>query len=352
MKHIFVALVMALLFATAVATPVFAQGPRPGDRMCTGGSIVLDATSVVDNVFLFGCGARISSEAHVQRDVISFGGQVVLEQGAQVDRSIIIIGSGGPIQISGNVGRDMVVVGSSLTLESSAVVGHDVILVGGTLDRKEGAVVRGRIERGQPSVTVSPGTPFRNVGFGSPFDLFGIVRSLISGFLFTLGLVAVGMLTVSFWPSQTSQVGRVALDSALPSLGVGCLTVIVALTLGIGLIVTLCGIPFAVVLFFALALAWLVGWIAVGQVAGRKILDPLHVRESLKTPVVAVIVGLILLALISLAPIIGWFISVITATIGIGAVVLSRFGTRPYPSNAPALSPAPPATPSTNVTNL
>lgn len=355
MKHIFVAVVLALFFATTVATPALAQGPRTGDRLCTGGSAVLNSKDVVDNMILVGCGARISSGARVQRDIVSIGGQVVLEEEARVERSIVVVGSSGPVQISGTVGRDVVVVGAGLTLEPTAVIEHDVVVVGGTIVRKEGAVVRGRTERGEPSVRIPavPPSPLSppNVRTSSPLDLFGVVRSLITGFLFTLGLIAVGMLTVSFWPSQTQQVGRVALDSALPSLGVGCLTQIVTITLGIALVITLCGIPIAAVMFLALALAWLVGWIAVGQMAGSKILDPLNVRESLKTPIVAVIVGIVLLALISLAPIIGWFVSMIAATIGIGAVVLSRFGTRSYPATPSALPPTTTSTPPSNVTS-
>ncbi len=357
MKHIFVAVVLALLFATVVATPAFAQGPRASDHVCTGGSVVLNSEDVVGNLILFGCGARISSGARVQRDVVSFGGQVVLEPEAQVGRSVVVFGSRGPVQIAGTLGQDVVVFGAGLTLESSAVVGHDVTVVGGAIDRKAGAVVRGRTDRGGPTMTIPPAPPAPplppspNVRVSSPFDFFGILRSIITGFLFTLGLVAVGMLTVSFWPSQTQQVGRVALDSALPSLGVGCLTQIVTLTLGIALVITLCGIPIAAVMFIALALAWLVGWIAIGQVAGSKILNPLNVRESLKTPVVAVIVGIVLLALISLAPIIGWFVSGIAATIGIGAVVLSRFGTRSYPTTPSALPPATTNAPPANVTS-
>ncbi len=356
MKHIYLAILFALA-TTLIATPVFAQTTRGGDRICTSGSLVLNSEDVVDSLILFGCGARISSNAHVRKDIVSFGGQVVVEQGARVDRDVVIFGTGlrftssrsdsaidqavlkdvGPNQIAGTVGRDVAVVIGDLVLEPSADIGRNVTVVSGTIEQKEGAIVRGRSVREPPSVRAPIAPPPPSLDVAS--SIASMIASIIRGFLFTLGLVAVGVFIVAVWPQQTSQVSQVARDSALPSLGVGCLTIIVALTLGIGLIVTLCGIPIAALLFLALALAWLVGWIALGEFTGRKVLEPLHVRDSLKTPIAAVVVGVILLTLIGLAPIIGWFATTIAATIGIGAVVLTRFGTRSYPSSPSALAP-------------
>ncbi len=345
MKHTILPVALAILFAALGVTPAFAQGPRAADRFCSAGTTVVQANDVVDSVILIGCGARISSGARVHRDIVSIGGQVVVEQGAQIERSVVVVGSRGPIQIGGTVGRDVVLVGADLTLDSTADIGRDVAVVGGTIERKEGAVVRGRSVRGDPSVR----TPFvptpPNLVVAS--SLGRIISFVLTAITFTLGLLAVGILMVSFWPAQTREVGRVALDSALPSLGVGCLTIVVAITLGTALVLTLCGIPFAAVMFLALGLAWLVGWIALGQVAGGKVMEPLHVRESLKTPIAAVVVGIVLLALLGFAPIIGWFVSLMVATLGVGAVVLTRFGTQPYPQAPTALAPATPSAPTT-----
>jgi hypothetical protein len=335
----FLLTVALVVIATFSATPVFAQAARVGDRVCTGGSIVLDSNAVVDNVILFGCGARISSGAHVQRDVVSLGGQVIVEQEAKIDRSVVVVGSALPVQIAGSVEQDVVAVLADVTLDSTAVVGRDLVVVRGRIDQKEGAVVRGRSVRPEPSARIPPVTP-RPLFPGNSLDLFGIARSIVSGILFTVSLAAIGMFVVAVWPQQTTQVSQVARDSAIPSLGVGCLTIIVAITLGIGLIVTLCGIPVAVLLFMALMLAWLVGWIALSEFVGSRVLAPFNLRDSLKTPIVAVVLGVVLLALIGLPPFIGWFITTIAATIGIGAVVLTRFGTRSYP----APSTVPPAT--------
>jgi hypothetical protein len=358
MKHILLAVALAFLVAPLIATPVFAQAPRGGDRVCTSGSLVLNSDEVVDSVILFGCGARISSGAHVRKDIASFGGQVIAEQGARIDGDVVIFGTGlrfsssrsdstgtdgavlkdvGANHIASTVGGDVAVIIGDLVLESTADIGRNVTVVSGAIERKEGAIVRGRLVR-EPSSIRPPVAPL-SPNLDAASSIGSMIGSLISGFLFTVGLAAIGMFMVSVWPQQTNQVSQVARDSALPSLGVGCLTIVVALTMGIGLIVTLCGIPIAALVFLALSLAWLVGWIALGEFTGSKVLEPLHVRDSLKTPIAAVVVGVVLLALIGLVPIIGWFVTTVAATIGIGAVVLTRFGTRSYPASPSGLAP-------------
>ena len=84
-------------------------------------------------------------------------------------------------------------------------------------------------------------------------------------------------------------------------MGVGCLTVFVALTLGILLIITICGIPFGLLVLLSLVVAWIFGWIALGRMTGEKVLEAIKVREIL--PIVAVVVGILVLTIVSFVPI-------------------------------------------------
>ena len=49
-------------------------------------------------------------------------------------------------------------------------------------------------------------------------------------------------------------------------------------------------------------------------------------------PVLAVIVGILILMIVGQVPILGWLVSCIVGLLGMGAVVLTRFGTRVYPT--------------------
>ena len=96
----------------------------------------------------------------------------------------------------------------------------------------------------------------------------------------------------------------------------------------IGLIVS---IPLALIVLLGLLAAWILGSVAIGWMIGEQIVQALTTRQPTRnTRYLQVIVGLIALALLSSLPFIGWLISIGTGLLGLGAVLLSRFGTRLY----------------------
>ena len=344
MKRFFVILI-ALLWLAALATPVFADGPR--DRVCFGGSTLVRADETVESVVLFGCGARIQSGAQVLRDVVSFGGDVALEENVRVGNDIVVFG--GDVQIAGQVGDEVVVFGGRVTLEPTAAVGRNVLLMGGFLDKKEGAVVRGNIERHTdfpaPRFGWNGGLPMF-MPFSTSWNFwdnvfYGFFKNLVN----TLALAALGALVLVFLPTQLKQVATVAEYSAAPSLGVGCLTWLVVPPLIILFIITCLGIPLSLVLAIALIAAIALGWIAISVIIGDKLLNALKAKNIV--PILAMIVGVLALWLITSLPILGALIWLFIATLALGAVVLTRFGTRPYPPTAPApVALTPPDAPS------
>jgi hypothetical protein len=358
MKRMLVVLTL-LLVLTFAATPAFADGPNGGDYLCTGGSAVIRSEDTVDSVVLFGCGARIESGAHVKQDVVSFGGNVVVEKGARIDHDMVVFG--GNVTVGGEVQHDVTLFGGNVLLESSAVVNHDVIAVGGNVDQREGSVVRGRVTRGTsgrvPPIPVVPPVPpvpsvnGGNVVGGVVGGVVGMVFSFLRSLVVALALATLGVLTVVFLPTQTKQVADVAEKSALPSLGVGCLTLIVFVPLLLLMVILIITIPVAILMPLALAIVALFGWIAIGRLLGEKVIAAVKARESLQTPIIAVVVGIFLLALVTWLPVAGWLISLFVGTLAIGAVILSRFGTRSYPYvPVPVVSgPSAPVAPSTSI---
>ena len=341
MKRLYGVLIAVLLVAV-MATPAFAQGPRRGDHTCLGGNTTVASNEVRDNVVLFGCGARISSGAVVNQDVVSFGGDVVVEQNVQINRDVVVLG--GNLDLAGQVNRDVTVVGGNVTLEPTAVVQRNVLVFGGHTDKKEGAVVRGNMSRGEGYTTFyGPFSLPAALGSGVLGGLTGLMFGIVRNIFYALALAALGALTVAFMPAQTKQVADTAQKFAMPSMGVGCLTSAVALMLGVLLMITICGIPFGVLLLLALFVAWLFGWIALGRLTGEKLMEAFKAREIL--PIVAVVVGILVLAIVGMVPIIGWIVGLFIGLLGLGAVVLTRFGTRDYPTLTPAPVAAAPSIP-------
>lgn len=341
--------VIALFLVMFAAVPVSAQGfERTGDHVCFGGATTVGANETPDSVVLFGCGGRIQSGARVRKDVVSFGGNVVLEQGAQLGGDVVIFG--GNADIAGEVGHRVTAFGGTVSLEPSSVVNNDVQVFGGFVDKKEGATVHGRfLGTGgtYPGSTFTYVNPFVYGGLNSVSSYFiGVVRGLVTA----LALAALGALVIVFLPMQVNEVAITAQRAPLPSLGVGCLTWIVLPPLALLFVVTCIGIPLAAILGILAVAAGVFGWIAIGMILGEKLLTGFKV--STIVPIVAMLVGLLILWLVTEVPILGWLIWIFVASLAIGAVVLTRFGTRPYPpalatstAIAPITPPSPPVAP-------
>jgi hypothetical protein len=333
------------MLVALLATPALADGPRTDDHVCFGGNTVVTSEESPDSVVLFGCNGRIQKGAQVKRDVVVFGGNLVVEEGTVVGKDVVVFG--GILQLAGEVKNDVVVGGGNVTLEPTAVVNGDAQIFGGLLDRKEGAVVRGRVERNSnvrwnwasPMVA-----PFHNGWSFLDSTLGWFFKNLIN----TLALAALGALIIVFLPTQLNQVATVAQKSAAPSLGVGCLTWLIVPPLMVLFAITCLGIPLTLVLGIAFVAAIVLGWVAISVIIGDKLLNALKAKTIV--PILALIVGLIVLWLITSLPILGALIWLFVASLAVGAVVLTRFGTRAYPPVAPVpvapIAPTPPVAPS------
>ncbi len=329
-----VGLVIGLLLIAFAAVPASAQGPGSrGDHVCFGDNTVVTSSERPQSVVLFGCGGRIQSGAQVSRDVVSFGGNVVVEEGAKIAGDVVVFGAN--LDLGGQVGHQVIVFGGNINLQPGSLVEDNVQAVGGNVNQQQGATVHGRIiYGGNANVRVFPFTFIAPTIRGGVDLGVGLIVSVFRGLLVALAIAALGALVLVFLPAQTVQVSETAQQAALPSVGVGCLTFVVAPLLSLLLIVTCLGIPVAAVLLVLLVAAVLFGWIAVSMILGERLLRAANAKNIV--PLLSMVVGILVLWLVTSLPILGWLISLFVASLALGAVVLTRFGTRPYPSVATA----------------
>jgi hypothetical protein len=158
-----------------------------------------------------------------------------------------------------------------------------------------------------------------------------IVRSLVT----ILVIAAIGGVVALVWPQATAQVGRAAFESPGASLGVGFLTIVAAIALIIALAITICLSPAAALVALFLGAAGLLGWVAIGARIGERLLGALGAGEV--APLWVGGLGTLIITLITigltagfcLAPL-GWMLMFVIGCFGLGAVVLTRFGTTAY----------------------
>ena len=318
---------------------------------------IVGADEVVrEDLVVVGDDLTIEENGTVIGDVTVFGG--VARVGGEIDGSLIIMG--GSAVVSGTVDEDLVLVGGDLEVQDAADVDGECVILGGTVHgegaerlncnsfgRAEGLVV--------PSIVDIPDSPappsieleIPDGQLGSPVgrfvgQLFGVLGQSV-----LFGLLA--LLVAAVAPHQLDRVSLTVRQRPAASGAVGLLTAIagpslLALLLLMSVLLTLVcigllGYPLVLALGLLLAVGVLVGWTAVGIELGRRLAQRIERLAKVSMPVQAAL-GTALLTLaagtLSALPFLlgGWLWTLaffVVGCLGLGAVALTRFGTRPYP---------------------
>jgi hypothetical protein len=332
-----------LLLAAALllpATPAMADDDPPED----------------DGVVIWNEDYTLEEGEWLDGDLVVFNGDATLEPGSRVEGSVIVWN--GSAEVAGTVEGDLVVSNGDIHLGDDAQVEGNVVCSWNCdLEQEEGARVDGGVVEGVPlgdlrfeqwrdfsrAPILAPS--LRTFWVSGPGRVLNWALKVIRSVVAVLVIAAVAGLVALIWPQQTAQVGRAAVEAPLPSFGIGLLTAVAATVLIIALAITICLSPVAALVALALGAAGLFGWVGVGAVVGERLLQALNARGI--APLWAAGLGTLLITLIGmglsvafcLAPF-GWLMIFALGCVGLGAVVLTRFGTMAYtPSTA---RPGPP----------
>lgn len=311
--------------------PISAQ-TETGDRTILGQSYILPS------------GHRLEGNLTV------LGGSATLEEGSTIRGDVMI--AGGSLDVAGRIEGDVVVLGGGLTLRETAYVDGDVSVLGGSVTRASGAVVTGEVITGLmlgrpalPALVRPPilQTPWTTARVSGPELLLRAVLRLFAGFLLAALMAAFALAVLSFAPEATRHVGNAVI--AVPGLSFvfGLMTIVLALGIALLLAITICFIPLALLLMAALVLAITFGWIALGWLLGDRLLRTLSPGEP--HLLLSGVIGVALITLVAQLPCLGIVLAVLASNLGLGAVILTRMGTQPYPT------PPQPSTPSAMVSS-
>lgn len=334
-KRLFFGALLATFLMLVLALPVLAQGEQPG-KLILGGSYTLET------------GERLEGGMAIA------GGDVVLREGSTVEGDVLL--AGGSLRVSGRIEGDVAVFGGSLQLQNTAVVDGDVVSFGGSVNQQPGAQVTGDVRQGEEfvfpgldrviplvpdlgAVPVAPELDYRP----SPLDwMLRLFLRLIRSLALTIAMGALAVVVAVIWPKGIERIGRTELEQPFLAFAVGLLTWVLGLGSMVVMAITICLIPFALLIGLALLVVSVLAWIASGWIVGRKLLEALNVRQP--TTVVEAGVGTALLALtyflVGLIPCLSFIFGVVVVSVGTGAIVMTRLGTQPYLAAAPGHAPA------------
>ncbi|MDH3943112.1 MAG: hypothetical protein OEV06_03355 [Anaerolineae bacterium] len=271
-----------------------------------------------------------SNDGGVLNDsVVVFGGDVDIAEDTKVIGDVVVFG--GNVNMAGEVTNNLVLFGGDLSMEESALVRRDLVTFGSTVDRASGARVQGQVVNEVPEFDmrdnwnwdVQPNiVQTRNWAYSG-------VSQVFSYMLNTVAFTALAVLVALFLPKQLETTSKAVSAQPFTAGGLGCLTFIAVPILALIMIITIILIPVSAAGVFLLVAAAVFGWIAVGLNIGQRLAEAL---DQEWTPIIAAGVGTLTLGIVTggigFIPCVGAIISLSIAAIGLGAVMVTRFGTQ------------------------
>jgi uncharacterized RDD family membrane protein YckC len=316
-------------------------GERMREVVALGGKVTVDGTVDRDAVSILGS-TVVGDEGRVLGSAVGVLGRV--ESRGLIGRDVVAVLGG--IEINGPVGGDVVVVLGDVKLGPKAVIQGELVRVGGSLRREPGAVVRGsEVGIGLPASISAEGgfvAWVRSCVFlarplawdASVAWAWGVALAFLALYLLIVLVFRRAVNTCA--DTLAERPGLTALGSLLAVFLTPVAFVLLSVSI-VGLLV----VPF---LGLAVIAATLLGKAAVLLWLGRVCL-----RGNRGAPLLAVLVGGLLVLLLYTVPVLGFIVFKLLGWIGLGAVATTltlkarrgRVSSSPAPTSPPSAVSAP-----------
>ncbi|HBB67854.1 MAG: hypothetical protein A2X28_08490 [Elusimicrobia bacterium GWA2_56_46] len=302
-------------------------------------------------------GASVTVNGEVTGDLVSIGGSVYIPGRVEGDVASV----GGPVAISGKVGGDVSSVGGGVELSGAGEVDGDISALGGLVVKGEKTVHRGEVNNFDMRMvrTVLPrvlrmarydGDQERGA---APWLIGGLIGL---GLLVFFSILATGaillLLPAVFFPKNVENAAAVISGEMWRACGAGALMVVVFFPGLLMMVVSILGIPlvpFALILYGAACVLGLSAFSVVLQgrfFEGIKKTGPSGLPGKVAAGY-ALMAGLLFFG--KLIPFVGGILSLIGflllfsgTMMGLGAVWMTRMGSRSHaPTARPPVQPSP-----------
>ncbi|HET7202306.1 MAG TPA: hypothetical protein VFI92_02955 [Steroidobacteraceae bacterium] len=325
----------ALNLTDSVAGDAFVAGGHvttasevQGDLVAAGGEVSIGG-AVGDD--LYAAGGEVQLDAIVSGNARVAGGDLTVGPATVVNGALTL--SGGRIRFEGMTHEYLQATGGEVRIDGTVlgdaeVRAEDVQI--GSATRIDGKLtVYGEREPAVPEgAVIGGGVEFHEADISMHFDDEDArdVRTVAHGvgsFLWVLGVFIAGVLFTLAFPAYSARAADWIGREPLRSLGLGFVILVCLPVLGLLLLITIVGIPLALILFLLYVLLLFLGWVTSALFLGRKGLELLHTRQPVTTArrIGALLAAVVALWLLGQVPIVGGWITFAALVLGIGALV-------------------------------
>jgi hypothetical protein len=331
-KSILVLMTLAMLCSAGQALQAFSgdtisiDSAVADDIIAAGNMVSINAP--VDSAIV--AGGTVNINAPVKGDVIAAGGQVYVN----ADVGGKVVAAGGNINLGGNIGTNLIAAAGQVNILPGKMVGRDALIGGGQV------VNAGRING---TITVSA-NQFNNTGSAglvkfykaedsSPkredYDMGFSIFSLLA----MLGYFILGLILVKSVPGIFQAVdGEVRSSSLLKTL-IGFVMIIASFIALLLVAATVVGLPIAVISALLIFAALMLSGTFVSFSLGKWIGERAKIKQG---DLVYFIIGFVIINVLSLLPLVGGLVSLISMSLGFAAILYAarRLTAAPGPALA------------------
>lgn len=280
-------------------------------------------------------------------DLAIIGGTATLKPGSVLNGNIALLG--GALQVEGTINGDIQSLGGSIDLLSTALLDGDLYNFSSSITQANGAVITGEQVASVPFNFDwdQPDSPSLadSVETGTS-RFFRFLGNVLIAILQIISMSALALVLVLIIPRPTLRVAKAIEKQPFVTWGIGLLTSFVFPLVVLVMILTLILIPLAAIAVIVFAIAAILGWIGLGYLIGLRLFATASKEMS---PALQAAIGTFILSIIgrviALIPCIGFLLVLFVGLTGLGAVILTFFGTRSYPLPTLQKSPSPTPTP-------
>lgn len=299
--------------------------PVNGDALLAGGGV-----SISDRVGgdLYATGGSVMIDAPVAGNARLAGGHVEITKRGQVSGKTTLVG--GRVTVLGKAGRQLVVFGEHVTLDGE--VAGNVTIASRALSIGPNARVSGTLTyRGSvpaqidPAAVITGGINYLSFDFvDETYQPVARVVAWAGAIAFTVGLFLIGLLAIVLAPAWTAHMSKLGRARPISSLALGLVTILCVPIVVVLLMLTIVGIPFAIMLLLAWPMILIFGYLAGVMAVSDAIAGPSASAKGRRILLLAM--GLSVMLLFARVPFAGWFIGMLLLAMGVGAMALNAMG--------------------------
>ena len=299
--------------------------PVNGDALLGGGSVSVAARVGGD---LYALGRSVMLDALVGGSARLTGGHVELTKRARVSGKTTLVG--GRVSMLGNAGHQLAVFGEHVTLDGQ--VDGNVTIASRTLYIGPSARISGKLTyRGTAPVQIDPaaviagGVNYLSFNFADEtYQPVARVVAWVGAIAFTIGLFLIGMIAILLLPNSTAHMSTLGRRRPIASIGLGLATILCMPIAVVLLLLSVVGIPFALMLLLLWPMILMFGYLAGVMAASDAVAGPIPHAKARRILLLAMGLGVMLL--FARVPFAGWIIAMVLVTMGIGAMALNAMG--------------------------